>query len=158
MSFTMSWLTGYDLEALIKKHGDEMTKKAFMGVYAMDKLPQRILQLPALFIVNTHSMNLPGQHWIAVYIDTQRHAEVFDSLATPLSEYLLRWLRSFSTSFKRSVLTLQNPVSASCGAFVLYYILQRVHVKNMEVITSSFSPNVIHNDRVMLDYVKLLRK
>ena len=53
----MSWMTGAQLERYIKKHGDEKTKHAFLGIFAIDHLPQNIPHLPSLLIVN-----LPGEH------------------------------------------------------------------------------------------------
>ena len=37
----------------------------FAGVFPLDRLPKS-LRAPANFIVNTHTHNLPGEHWIAV--------------------------------------------------------------------------------------------
>ena len=42
----MSWLTGSQLERYIKKYGDEKTKYAFLGIFAIDHLPQSIPHLP----------------------------------------------------------------------------------------------------------------
>lgn len=154
----MSWLTGKELEDLIYKYANDSTKKAFMGVFAIDTLPTRIPHYPCLMIINTHTLNLPGQHWKAIFIPESRRGEVFDSLALPISTFLLRWLNSFTKSWTRNKVTVQNPLSASCGAFVLFYTLTRMKKENMNQCLNIFSSNLYVNDKLMLQFVKDLKK
>ena len=146
------WLTTLDLENFIDKYADEETKQAFLGAFPLDCLPQRIspTQLPVLFIVNTNSSNLPGQHWKAVYVSKQRIGEVFDSLAVPVSLKLQQWLNEFTRKWSPSRLTLQNPLAATCGGYVLYYVMCRLHFKSINSCLSPFTSNVFTND----DYVE----
>ena len=45
----------------------------FLGVLACDQLPERPIQkLPSSVIINTHSSDFPGKHWLAVYITKDR--------------------------------------------------------------------------------------
>ena len=116
-----------------------------------------IKYLPLLLIVNTHAVNLPGEHWKAIYISHERKGEVFDSLATVISIPLLQWLNTFTNKWTHSRLTIQHPASPSCGAFVLYFILNRLNVKNMKDIVDCFSNNLADNDIMMRAYVKSLK-
>ena len=154
----MSWLAGHELEKLIQKNADAKTRKAFLGVYAMDDLPHRIPHLPALLIINTHTSNLLGEHWKAIYISKDRHGEIFDSLALPTSTRLMQWMNSFTRKWTRSPLTVQNPHSATCGAFVLYFILTRLHVPTFMSCLQLFSRDLYNNDKLMMNFVSKLRK
>lgn len=52
----------------------------FLGVLACDQLPKTPVQnLPSSVIINTHSSDLPGEHWLAVYITEDRVGCFFDS-------------------------------------------------------------------------------
>ena len=50
----------------------------FMGVFPSDKLP-RFIPRPALFVCNTDASHLPGQHWIAIFVDSDGRGEFMDS-------------------------------------------------------------------------------
>ena len=82
----MSWLSGQEIENAIYKYADDDTRKAFHGVYSMDQLPFAVPHYPFFMIINTQAHNLPGAHWISVFIDVSRRGEVFDSLALPLHQ------------------------------------------------------------------------
>lgn len=154
----MSWLTGEDLQDLIYKYANESTKEAFIGVFAIDMLPRRIMHYPCFMIVNTHTLNLPGQHWKAIFISENRRGEVFDSLALPISTFLLKWLNTFTKSWSQNKLTIQNPMSATCGAYVLYYILCRMKKGNMNQCLKPFTTNLHLNDQLMLQFIHDLKK
>ena len=154
----MSWLSGKDLETLIAENADDKTHKAFLGVFSIDMLPQQLPFLPIMLIINTQTVNLPGQHWKAVYISKEHIGEVFDSLATPISTRLMQWLNRFTRSWTTSSLTIQNPISATCGAFVLYYILTRFQKRNLQHASQIFSNNLSNNDLLMKEFVTLLKK
>lgn len=145
----LKWLTTRDLENFIITFADSKTKAAFLGIFAIDNLPQTIPHLPVLFIVNTNTSNLPGQHWKAVYVSTKRIGEVFDSLAMPVSLRLEQWMNRFTQKWSLSKLTLQNPLSPTCGGYVLYYILTRLKCSSMKFCLLPFSSNVLFNDVIL---------
>lgn len=140
----MSWLSSKDIVNKVKKNADRKTLTAFYGVCAMDDLPEFIHTRPFLMIVNTHTQNLPGEHWIAILVDANRNGEVFDSLAQPVSNILIRWLNRFTNKWKKNERTFQHLLSSTCGAFALYFTLNRLQVKDFETLTSLFneSPHV----------------
>ncbi len=150
----IKWLTTIDLETFISKFADMKTKAAFIGVFPIDHLPEHVPVKPALFIVNTNPSNLPGQHWKAIYISADLHGEVFDSLAMPLSLNLQRWLNSHTKKWTMSNLTLQNPLSPTCGAYVLFYIMNRLKYDSLKSCIASFTNNVIKNDAIVKRFYK----
>ena len=154
----MSWLNGYELEYLVNTCADNKTRHAFLGVFAMDDLPQQIPHVPALLIINTHTSNLPGEHWKAVYISKDHYGEIFDSLALPTSTRLMQWMNRFTRKWIYSHLTIQNPLSSTCGAFVLYFILTRLHVPNFMSCLRIFSSDLYNNEQLMLNFIMNLSK
>lgn len=151
---TVNWLTTLDLENLIRKYADKKTNKAFLGIFPLDKLPQKLPYLPVLFIINTNTSNLPGQHWKAVYVSSNGNGDLFDSLATSVSLRLQKWMNTFTKNWTTSKLTLQNPLAPSCGGYVLYYVLERFKHKSMYSCISKFTSNVIENERIVENYFK----
>ena len=150
----MSWLAGEDLVRKIKQHGDSATRAAFGGVFAMDTLPFAVPHYPYMMIVNTQAHNLPGEHWITVFIDKDRRGEVFDSLGLPLTNTMIRWLNRFTRTFTVNRLAYQHPLTATCGAFALFYVLHRLthsHVVSL-MLTDSPTKNV---QRVLAFYESL---
>ena len=154
----MSWLSSIELENLINHYAGLATKQAFIGIFSMDKLPHHLPHLPILLIVNTDSSNLPGKHWKAVYISSDKVGEVFDSLALPIGIYLQRWMNTFTKKWTSSKVIVQNPLSATCGAFTLYFVLNRLNMKSMKECINIFSKNLHANDVVMKTFVNELRK
>ena len=58
----------------------------FLGVYPLDKLPSAI-RAPSNFIVNTHTHNLPGEHWLAVSYQKGGIVYAFDPLVSTIPTY-----------------------------------------------------------------------
>ena len=78
--------------------------------------------------VNTQAPgNLQGKHWKTLFIDRNKRGEVFDSLASPRSNTLIRWLNRYTPSFAMNRKRYQHPLSSTCGAFALHFILNRLH-------------------------------
>ena len=152
----MSWLSDKQLLSKIKRNGDLKTLKAFGGIFAIDQLPQSIPHYPFLAVINTQSHNLPGEHWIAIYINEKRRGEVFDSLATPTNAFLSRWMNRHTRSWRRNSHRFQNPLSSSCGAFVLFYILQRCECDMMKCVTKRFTASFPANEKLVRDFYKRL--
>jgi len=151
----MSWLSGKEMEKKIKQHADEATLNAFHGVFAMDNLPFAVPHYPFFMIINTQAHNLAGEHWKTVFIDKNRRGEVFDSLALPLSNTLIRWLNRFTRTFTVNHLAYQHPMSATCGAFAVFYVLYRLN--NSECVTTMFNASPYENVRRMLTFYRSLQ-
>ena len=47
-------------------------------VVAKDCLPEIIDTYPNAIVCNTHDTDQPGEHWIAMYVDSKRHGDYFD--------------------------------------------------------------------------------
>jgi hypothetical protein len=69
----------------------------FVGVFPLDKLPEA-LRAPANLIVNTHTHNLPGEHWLAVSYKNNGIVTAFD----PFGFYYPKMLKLYLNSLKRT--------------------------------------------------------
>lgn len=157
MSLT-SWLSTQDLEMFIHKFANEKTKAAFLGVFSINQLPRKLPHLPALFIINTNTSNLPGQHWKAIYVSKNGEGEVFDSLVSPVSLMLNHWMNEFTRKWTVSSTVLQNPLSPSCGAYVLYYVMSRLNYSSLKSCIAPFSTDVFDNDMRMEQFMRTYLK
>lgn len=157
MSLT-SWLSTQDLELFVHKFASKKTQAAFLGVFSINQLPTKLPQLPILFIINTNTSNLPGQHWKAIYVSKSREGEVFDSLASPVSLILNLWMNEFTRKWTVSTTILQNPLSSSCGAYVLYYVMSRLNHSSLKSCIAPFSTDVFDNDMRMEQFMKTYLK
>lgn len=148
-------MTGEQLISKIKKNADQETREAFGGVFSIDQLPSAIPHYPYFVIVNTQAHNLPGEHWKTVFINKEKRAEVFDSLALPLNNLLIRWLNRFTHSFTANHFTYQHPLSPTCGAFAIYFTLNRLH--NPKCVTNLFSSSLHDNVSLVVKYYESLK-
>ena len=152
----MSWLTNHELQTKLQRNATMSVWNAFGGIYPIDMLPPRIPRRPIFIIINTDTKNLPGKHWKAVYIKEDNAAEVFDSLALPLNVHTENWLNKFTTRWSLNCRACQHPLSASCGSFVLYFILNRLNYHNFDVFLKTFSPNVTVNEQMICKFYRQL--
>lgn len=98
----------------------------FIGVFPLDKLPEHISHIPCRFIVNTHTKNLPGQHWIAVSYESGGIVYAFDPLGcfypSKLSNYLAQ---SGNRRVVFNRIMYQNPFEKNCGQHCLNWLRSR---------------------------------
>ena len=155
----MSWLTNHALKKLILKNADQQTKHAFLGVFPINKLPSHLSNYPTFLIINTQTHNLGGEHWFTIYISRKGIGEIFDSAAKPVDSRVKRWLNRFTRTWTRNTLIYQAPFSSLCGAYAVYYILNRLHYPSMR---SLLSPYINHrkaiDDNFILGYYQRLQK
>ena len=151
----MSWLSEQRLLQCVRRNADDATLRAFQGIHPVDKLPPAVHHYPCLIIVNTQAHNTPGEHWIAVFIGENRQGEIFDSLALVPATSLNRWLNNFACSHRRNVLQYQHPLSSRCGAFVLFYVLNRL--RNPKCIKQHFDYSLYENEKRVQQFYDSLK-
>lgn len=94
----------------------------FLGVFPKDKLPPESSGTSCTFIVNTDSSNLPGQHWIAVYVRTSKEGFVFDSFGQSPPLQVQHWMNIRGISWTCNMRQVQSHESTLCGAYCIYFI------------------------------------
>ena len=153
----MSWLSGKKLSDKVKRNASSKVKDAFHGVFPIDELPSFLPHVPIFIIVNTQSHNLQGQHWKTIYINAKREGEIFDSLAQPPSELLVRWMNRFTRRWTTNRKIYQKDTTTTCGAFALYYILKRLDYPSLDDFTHTFSHSLYCNEQIVRSFYKELK-
>lgn len=92
----------------------------FKGVCALDCLPKPFKV--GSMIVNTHTSNLKGQHWIAFKV-TNTDIIFFDPLNFSIPLLLYKYFLSFNKNCISVNFSSQNILSNTCGIHCIYFIL-----------------------------------
>lgn len=111
-------------------YSDELWKEGkkhvpgFIGVFAIDDLPKFTTtpKIPFRFIVNTHTRNLPGEHWIAVSCEDSHIALLFDPLGFYYPHQLMHYLTKICTKIYFNKIQYQHPKSRICGQLCLEFL------------------------------------
>ena len=154
----MSWLSSQQLERFILHHADAVTRRGFLGVFPMNQLPRHVPHLPALLIVNTQTDNQPGQHWLCLFLTGDGRGEVFDSFGMAPPPSITRWLRRRVRDWTYNRFTYQSPLSATCGAFVLYVALHRFRHRSLTETLRVFTSSLTNSDKFVTQYCRTLNK
>ena len=96
---------------------------AWLGVYALDKLPNYI-PVKSFLIVNTHTSNLRGEHWIAVY-NKPAQILVFDPLAFYYPSMLVTHLSKISKQIVYNKIQYQDPFTTTCVQRCLLWLKKK---------------------------------
>ena len=140
----------------MKERGHAPSRAMFLCVYSRRNLPSHIKSYPASLIINTDTRNLPGKHWVAIYINKRKRGEYFDSFGRPPSMDISSWLNRYCVHW-HSVNTnkvLQHPFSSLCGAYTLFYVNERPLVRSAMTLLRQFTRNLWQNDKLMLKYYR----
>jgi hypothetical protein len=129
-------------------------KGQFFGVFSSDNLPTRIKKLPMLLICNTDPSDRGGEHWLAIYIDSNRCGEFFDSFGRepgrPFSDFMNKHCVHWIYNDKQ----LQNVLSTYCGHYCVLYCLYKSRGFSMSRIVGMFTDDTSVNDRIVARFVK----
>lgn len=115
------------IDELLRRN--ETTKGYFLGVYAADQLPDtKISQDVWLLVCNCCPIDLPGEHWIAMFGNARQEIDVFDSFGFPPNVY--DGVHQFLRNQEPSLITyntqqLQSFESDACGPYCLYFAYYR---------------------------------
>jgi hypothetical protein len=95
----------------------------FIGVYPLDKIPKIIA--PANLIINTHTHNLSGEHWIAVSYRTGGIVYAFDPFGFYYPKILQNYLYRLSPLrfVKYNTIQLQDWDEHTCGLYCIAWLI-----------------------------------
>ena len=108
----------FQIETILSKLlGDE-----FKGVYPLERLPNF---LPSgSYVVNSHSSNLPGEHWLAIRV-TPEIIRIFD----PLGMYyppLVQKLELMRQPVEYNNVQYQDPLTFYCGHYCISWLVNQM--------------------------------
>lgn len=128
---------------------NNVTKKAFQGVYPSDFLPKHKLRKPCILIANTDPSSRAGAHWTAFYLPARgRKGEFFCSFGSqPQSPTFTDFLARNCKSYISCTRQLQSNFSDVCGQFSCVYLYCRIKGKSLKKFMDMFkSRNLKYND------------
>lgn len=124
----------------------------FIGVFSIDRLPRNLpARRPLLAVCNTEVHDHPGEHWIALYIDTQ--GEYFDSFGEKPAKTFEAYMDKYCNSFTVNEHQLQSVTSGFCGHYTVYYCLMKMLDYSMDDIVKTFSNDTALNDIIVHNFV-----
>ena len=115
---------------------DPVLAPLMQGVFPRDRLPV-INTYPAGLIANTDPHDQPGTHWVAMYFESPRESEFFDSYGFPpetynMDTYILREVTYYNDK------PLQGLNSDVCGDYCLFYLIRRARNVDMNTVQAKF--------------------
>ena len=129
-------LNSMDIFFFLKK--DNYSKNIFKYVIARDRLPKYV-NYPSAYVINTHNSDQPGEHWLAVYYDSNGYCTFFDSFARSPKEFgLEKFFNSTWTGWKFNQKRVQEHYTATCGYYCIYFILLKSRGLEIEDILILF--------------------
>ena len=117
---------------------DQFTAPSFNGVFACDRLPQKI-RFPCSLVANTDPHGRPGRHWIAIHYEKNGNAECFDSYGLPPMGRIKEFFESHGRNHKYNQVTLQGPRSKVCGHYCIAYLTRRCQGESFKDIVDSYT-------------------
>jgi hypothetical protein len=129
-------------------------KKYFSGVYAADTLPNKV-KLPVGLIANTTPKTIPGDHWIAIYIDEKKHGYYFDSFGRPpMVPSILSFLRKKCVKIQYNTKQVQHLNSIKCGQFSAVFLKFRTNGGSPKRFLDLFNHDLSLNEKIINSYFK----
>lgn len=142
-------------------HHDSHAKDKTAGVFPRDYLTKiRKRSYPFGVIVNTSKApdKDGGTHWVAVWLQSGKQAEFFDSFGktaifygVEIHDFIMRMAPQCEGKYKENYTQLQHPSSDLCGLFSLYYLYHKCRGFAMRRIIFSFTypENLKSNDALL---------
>lgn len=136
----------------------------FLGVLPCDYLPQTPLRrLPSSVIFNTHASNLPGEHWLAIYINEEGVGYFFDSFGNKHDDVrfppiINSFLKLNSRTVQYSTVQVQDFSSDTCGQHCVFFLYHMAKGRDYDYVLKLYSDDFIKNDKRVSAFVKKLKQ
>jgi len=134
---------------------DQAICQIYHGVFPIDKLPI-LHSLPAALVINLDDSTEPGSHWVAIYIETKSSCEYFDSYGREPEEKLRTYMNKYASKIKFNKKCIQQPLTATCGQFCIYYLIWRSRGVPLKNIVNSLDKS--YADEFVTGFVNKLFK
>ena len=144
-------MLGLDLKRVLE--ADEPVRTALAGFHSLDQVLAYPEKLPTCYVINTGTTKGPGEHWVAVYLDSDSTCDYWDSYGTPPLESIYQRLVAFGCGpIRYNTRWLQGPLSRVCGLYCAYFLHMRCRGIALDTIVNSFeSYDFAANDRLVVD-------
>lgn len=133
-----------ELKTALKRH--RQTARVYGGVFARNRVPRIPKRKRIAYVVNTDPAHMPGQHWVAFYMDDDT-VYYFDPYGLPpIGFERIMQSRKKQLFFKRR---LQGQ-GKMCGQYCLYFILSMQTHRSFQL----FGDDLNANDRIVEQFVR----
>ena len=123
---------------------DKITRKIYLGCYAIDELT-KINKFPSCLIINSEPRTKSGEHWLACYLDSHKNVYFFDSYGKEPSFYKLdKFLKNNSLKIFYNTKRIQG-ILPYCGLYCIFFLIFIVRNRLFDFY-KLFKKNVILND------------
>ena len=133
-----------------KLMSDQATSEYFIGVFAADQLPTvKINQDVWLLICNCCPINMPGEHWIALFGNARQEIEMFDSFGFSPNVYdgVHQFIREqHPTLLRYNTHQLQSLDSDACGPYCILYAYYRSRGWTLDSIVENIVERMNRDD------------
>lgn len=141
-----------EITKLLKKH--PKTGPTFIRAVPADGIP--LLDcFPYAVIINTQQHNLPGQHWVAVYVDSPNIVEYFDSYGLLPNSDIASFMKCFPIN-RRHTFTFQRLNTKVCGHYCVYFLIKRCSGQSFHQIVKRLCKEMPRTDKFVQEYVQRL--
>ena len=121
----------------------------FGGVYSCDTIPKTD-ERPIAFVVNTHEITSPGEHWQVILLVDNHKIEFFDSFGFPPDvSFICDYIDDNATDWCYSSKTLQHPHKQSCGMFCVSFIQCRDQGGTYRDFLNEYTKDLLHNEKIV---------
>ena len=129
-------------------------KDKFLGVFPLDRLPQRLPpRRPLLLVCNTDPHDRPGEHWIVLYIGEKSYGEYFDSFGASVPLIFKRYLDKYCANWCSNAMQTQSVLSKFCGHYCVFYCLFKCLNYSLTDILNCFTSDTALNDFIVHEFV-----
>lgn len=149
-----------DLKVLAEQYGYKYNEKLYFNVLPCDKLPAKIKKANRVFfcIINNQTHKEIGEHWLAIYIDTNarskfRTAFYYDAYAEPITwqhKKINHFLKINADKIISNKKRIQSDFSMNCGKFCVMFLLHKLKGGSLTSFNRQFSSRNLHkNDKIV---------
>lgn len=128
---------------------DGACRGIFQGVFSADNLPKK----PHLLVCNTDPSSQPGTHWIAIFVDSNKHGEYFDSFGRKPPKGFENYMNENCIDWIYNTRQLQSITSSFCGYYCCFYCMFRCKGFDLTRIINMFTKDTGLNDSIVHGFV-----
>ena len=122
-------------------------------------LPEIVDTYPTAIVCNTHDADRPGEHWIAMYVDTERRGDYIDPYGLqPQHVELANFMNEHCSEWASNDRTLQSPLSTVFGQYCVAFLMFRYRNISMHAFTRLFPTDLVANDCRVFDWLAAVNK
>lgn len=142
-----------EINSLIVK--DPLLSKIYLGTFASDQLSFHLVKYPSAMIVNTDPSFKRGQHWVALYFDSEKHCDYFDSFGFyPTVPNILTFITNNSINLRYNSVQLQSICSSVCGLYCIQFLYRRCRYISIPHQLKMFDhSNFVYNDTIVCKFI-----